>query len=204
MTTKEAIIFESLKLFSVNGYDAVSTRMIAKAVNASDAVIYKHFRSKKEIFDTIVQMCTERVMAKQSEMHLEDLCWKDVEKICMDMFEFQTADEWIVLFRRMLIIEQFKNAEIGEIYRNFFINGPVKTMTAIFANLIEQGYMKEGTPEVYAMELYAPFFMYHIFDDNLEDIKKYLEEHVTRFRYNVVTDECYLDIDDKYKRKLKK
>ena len=57
MTTKESIIFESLKLFSINGYDAVSTRMIARSIHASDAVIYKHFKSKQEILDCIVEEC---------------------------------------------------------------------------------------------------------------------------------------------------
>ena len=39
MTTKESIVYESLKLFSVNGYKAVSTRMIARSIQASYAVI---------------------------------------------------------------------------------------------------------------------------------------------------------------------
>ena len=60
MTTKENIIFESLKLFSVDGFEVVSTRMIARAIGASDAVIYKHFKSKQEIFDCIVEKCLER------------------------------------------------------------------------------------------------------------------------------------------------
>lgn len=34
MTTEESIVYESLKLYSDNGYEAVSTRMIARAVGA--------------------------------------------------------------------------------------------------------------------------------------------------------------------------
>lgn len=49
-----------MKFFSINGYDAVSSRTIARAINASDAVIYKHFSSKQEIFDTIVKMSREK------------------------------------------------------------------------------------------------------------------------------------------------
>ena len=39
MTTKEKIIFESLKLFSRDGFEATSTRAIARSINCSDAVI---------------------------------------------------------------------------------------------------------------------------------------------------------------------
>ena len=50
-TTKDKIIYESLKLFSRDGYDATSTRAIARSIECSDAVIYKHFKSKQEILD---------------------------------------------------------------------------------------------------------------------------------------------------------
>lgn len=198
MTTKEAIIYESLKLFSVNGFEAVSTRMIAKAVGASDAVIYKHFKSKKEIFDTIVRVCQDRYFKKRSEVKLETMCWRDVEDICLGMFEFQISDEWIVMFRQMLMLEQFRNPEIGEIYRTTFIEAPIKNMAEMFKILIDQGYMKKGNPEMYAMELYAPFFLYHTVgkDKDITKIKNNLKEHVTSFRKNVVTDEVYLELKD--------
>lgn len=193
MTTKEAIIYESLKLFSINGYESVSTRMIAKAIGASDAVIYKHFKNKQEIFDTIVTTCQEKYFSKRNEVKIETLCWKDVEKICIGMYEFQTTDEWIVMFRKMLIIEQFKNPLMGEIYRETFIDAPVNALSKMFSILIEQGYMKEGNPDVYAMELYAPFFLYHVYEGDMEKIKKNLIDHVTNFRINAVTDICYLE-----------
>lgn len=193
MTTKECIIFESLKLFSVNGFDAVSTRMIARSIHASDAVIYKHFKSKQEILDSIVEVCMKRFQEKRAEVKLETICWTDVEKICLDMFLFQTTDEWITHFRQLLLIEQFKNPKMKEIYQQMFIDGPIQAMSDMFTELIKLGYMKEGTPEVYAMELYGPFFMYHTVGSESENILKNLEEHVTRFRRNVVTDLSLLE-----------
>lgn len=204
MTTKDAIIYESLKLFSDNGYDAVSTRMIARAVGASDAVIYKHFKNKQEILNTIIDVCKNHYMEKCSSIKLETLCWKDIKKICMDMFKFQTTDEWIVMFRKLLIVEEYKNPLMKKMYREIFIDASIHSMTKIFTELINQGYIKKGTPEVYAMELYAPFFMYHtIAGDSVnldssglqdsEQLLKHLEEHVTNFRKNVITDLCYLE-----------
>ncbi|WP_294377672.1 TetR/AcrR family transcriptional regulator [uncultured Clostridium sp.] len=193
MTTKEIIVYESLKLFSTNGFDAVSTRMIARAVKASDAVIYKHFKSKQEILDSIIEKCTSRYMEKRNSVKIETICWKDVEEICMDMFHFQTTDEWITMFRKLLMIEQFKNPKMAALYREIFIDSSINSMAKMFETLIEMGYMKKGTPEVYAMELYAPFFMYHTIGGESEKIVNYLEEHVRKFREDVVTDICYLD-----------
>lgn len=190
-TTKDRIIFEALKLFSNDGFDATSTRAIAHAINCSDAVIYKHFRSKQEILDAITEICSERLAVKR-QINIEEMCWKDVENICVGMFEFQTTDEWIVPFRRLLLIEQFKNPKLEEIYRNVFINRPLANMEAMFKALIEAGYMKPGNPKVYAMDLYSPFFMYHTIREDNAEVIKVLREHVTLFRKNVVTDEVYL------------
>ena len=66
-------------------------------------------------------------------------------------------------------------------------------MSSMFSELIKLGYMKEGNPEVYAIKLYAPFFLYHTVGGETEDIMKNLEEHVSMFRQDVVTDSCYLE-----------
>ncbi|MGN0485085.1 MAG: TetR/AcrR family transcriptional regulator [Lachnospiraceae bacterium] len=187
-TTKEKIIFEALKLFSKDGFEASSTRAIARSINCSDAVIYKHFKSKQEILDAIVEICSNRLMEKSTQFKLEEMCWEDVEKICLNMFEFQTTDEWIVPFRRLLVIEQFKNKELADIYREVFINKPLESMEVMFETLIQAGCMKPGNPKVYAMDLYSPFFMYHTIGGENENILKNLKEHVTLFRKNVVTD----------------
>ena len=193
-TTKEKIIFEALKLFSRDGFDASSTRAIARCIHCSDAVIYKHFKSKQEILDAIVELCSERLLSKSSQITIDNICWEDVEKICLDMFEFQTTDEWIVPFRKLLLIEQFKNKTLETIYREVFINRPLALMENLFDTLIQLGFMKPGNPKVYALDLYSPFFMYHTIGGDNEDILKNLKEHVTLFRKNVITDEKFLNI----------
>lgn len=187
MTTKESILYESLKLFSTNGYEAVSTRMIARAVNASDTVIYKHFASKQEIFDTIVKICHEKFETKRNEVCLDAISWEEMEKICLDRYEFLTNDEWIVLFKNVLLIEQFKNSEMAKIYKEIFIDYPINVMAEHFKKLINRGYMKNGDPKVYAIELYAPFFLYSSVTEISEEIRNALKEHVAGFRRNVVS-----------------
>ena len=52
--TKQRILEESMKLFSVQGFDAVSIRAIADAVGVGNSALYKHFSSKAEILSAIV------------------------------------------------------------------------------------------------------------------------------------------------------
>ena len=182
MTTREKIIYESLKLFSVEGYDSVSTRKIAAAVGISDTGLYKHFKNKQEIFDTIISICKKRFIEQRMKADLDTMDWDEVENLCMDMFYFQTHDEWMVMFRQLVVIEQFKNPSISKLYQEFFVDIAVNSQTVMFQTLMDQGYMKKKDAKVLAIELYAPFFMYHTFYREDEELMNNLRQHVRYFR----------------------
>ncbi|MDR2605919.1 MAG: TetR/AcrR family transcriptional regulator [Oscillospiraceae bacterium] len=59
-TTKERILTEALNLFSERGYNGVSMREIAKAVNITAASIYNHFKSKGEIISELYAYYSEQ------------------------------------------------------------------------------------------------------------------------------------------------
>lgn len=180
--TKERILLESMKLFSVYGYEAVSIRTIAEAVGVGNSALYKHYKSKREILDAIVERCRSRFKEKSGEIvKLQSYDLEDLEAFCLGMFAFQTTDEWMVTFRRILLMEQFKNKEMAELYKSCFIEMPVEGMEKIFAELMENGMMKKKNSRVLAMELYAPFFLYHLAADDLETLQQLFREHVRYF-----------------------
>lgn len=78
-------------------------------------------------------------------------------------------------------MEQFKNKEMAELYKSCFIEMPVEGMEKIFAELMENGMMKKKNSRVLAMELYAPFFLYHLAADDLETLQQLFREHVRYF-----------------------
>lgn len=179
MGTKERILLESLKLFSIYGFQGVSIREIADKVGIGNSALYKHYKSKQGILDAIIQQAKEQFYDKSKNSIDTIKENNDLQKICLEMYKFQTEDEWMVMIRRLLIIEQFRSDEMADMYKTFFIDGPIQIMIKIFTELIEKGYMKSGNPEVMAMELYAPFFMYHtVTKDNLRELFK---EHINKF-----------------------
>ncbi|QEH67810.1 TetR/AcrR family transcriptional regulator [Cellulosilyticum sp. ST5] len=181
MTTKEKILLESMKLFSVQGFAAVSVRTIAAAVGVRDSALYKHFKSKQEILDGIVEESKLRFLKKYKELELEKMNFDNVVETCMQMFNFQTQDEWIIMFRRLLLIEQFNNPQMAAIYKALFVEMPVNCQKEIFQNLINQKMMKDKNAEVMAMELYAPFFLYHTIEEPKERMNPLLRKHVENF-----------------------
>ena len=58
--TKKAVIYHALALFSDRGYDGVSMRDIASAVGIKAASLYNHFKSKEDIFMSIIDEMSKR------------------------------------------------------------------------------------------------------------------------------------------------
>lgn len=179
--TRQRILEESMKLFSVNGFNNVSIRTIAEAVGVGNSALYKHFKSKQEIFDEIVSYSVIYFQGVGEKQMMRICSLEDLQSMCLEMFDFQTQDEWMVMFRKLLIIEQFKNPEMAKIYRNFFIDMPLRMPGDLFKVAIEKGIMKEGNENVMAMELYAPFYLFHLAPDSQLDLRELFKEHVKHF-----------------------
>lgn len=182
LSTKERILMEAMKLFAVQGFEAVSVRAIAKEVGVRDSALYKHYKSKQAIFDAIVEESKKRFWNKYQAMHDKYTGKFDLEEMCMNMFYFQTQDEWIVLFRQMLVIEQFKNPQIAAIYKELFVEMPIQNQAKLFQRFIDKGYLKDKNALVMSMELYAPFFLYHTIKEEDETIEEQLKKHVSNFK----------------------
>ena len=54
-TTKQRILIEAVKLFAKEGYEAVSVDQIANAVGIKAPSLYKHYKNKRDIFDSILR-----------------------------------------------------------------------------------------------------------------------------------------------------
>ena len=65
---REQLMEVATKLFARNGYEATTTAAIALAAGVTEPILYRHFKSKQELFVAIVKAVSERTMR-----HWEDL-----------------------------------------------------------------------------------------------------------------------------------
>lgn len=195
--TKREILMAALALFSVDGYEGVSVKRIADAVGIKDSSLYKHFRSKQEIFDSLLEEMNRQfadivetsqipsgdpvVMAEQYGE--SDLMW--LQKTCETIFLFFLRDPYASKFRRMLMIEQYKNSQAAEILRSFFIDIALDFQARLFGELSRQGYMHAADPHVMALQFYAPFYLllaqYDGQEGKEEEALAHLMNHVAQF-----------------------
>lgn len=169
--TKARILNAALDLFSVNGYEGVSVKQIAAAVGIKDSSLYKHFASKREIFDTLLASTNDRFartvahyqlsqgeMARQARLYGQrDLRW--LKKACKAIFLFFLRDPTASKFRRMLMLEQYKSPPAARLFRSWFTGDALRFQGDLFAEMMRQGLFRQADPQIVALQFYAPFFL---------------------------------------------
>ncbi len=188
--TKEIILEKSLVLFSTKGFEAVSIRDIAAEVGIGNSALYKHYASKQAIFDALVAELKEEYLQSCSFVSEEIRGVDAVKDACLKMFDYQTGNERIVRFRQILLIEQFRNSHMRDLYREFFVDIPLGRLTAIFTALQKKELMVKGDPYVYAMELYAPFYLFH-FVEHDGDLKEKFKLHAENFSRYFISEKTH-------------
>ncbi|MEG0324687.1 MAG: helix-turn-helix domain-containing protein [Raoultibacter sp.] len=169
--TKDVIAIEALRLFASIGYEGASMRDIAAAVGIQPASLYKHFSGKQALCDAVVERMNQEYNRFATELALPAGTISDASKdyaalpattmasLGEAMFRYWTEDEYAVLFRRMLTMEQYRSPEMGRLYRSYFIEGPVDYQATLFAKMMECGAFVRGNPRVFALEFFAPLVL---------------------------------------------
>ena len=182
--TKENILHTALRLFARDGYEAASVSDIAGELGMTKGALYKHYRNKRDIFDSIVERMyrIDGERAKQYELPEKTFDASPsayrtaaVEKIrafIEAQFHFLTKDEFARDFRKMLTLEQYRNPEIMELYQKCLVNGPVSYMEDLFREMMEQGIWRKSNPKQLALEFYGPFYLLVSISDTMPDKKE--------------------------------
>ncbi|MCC2706541.1 TetR/AcrR family transcriptional regulator [Intestinibacter bartlettii] len=191
-TTKEKILLTSLKLFAQDGYEAVSISKISGELGMAKSALYKHYKNKRDIFDSIINRMDELDYERAREYNMPDGNMDEIIKgyreISIDkiriyteaQFKHWTEEEFPSLFRRMLTLEQYRNQEMADLYQKYLVSGPIDYMTYLFAGITGK---KEEAKQL-AIEFYGPIFlMYSLYDNKREedDLAEMLKKHVDRF-----------------------
>ena len=183
--TKRVILEEAVKLFARDGYEAVSVEMIAEAVGIKAPSLYKHYKSKRDIFDHILREMERRDAVNASECDVptgtaeempEAYRSTDVDGLlafCRLQFRYWTQDSFASPFRRMLTLEQYRSPEMRDLYHQYLGAGPLEYVLDLV-----------GSREM-ALTLYGPMFLLYSIADAAEDKEKtaaLLDRHLENWR----------------------
>lgn len=190
--TKEKILEEALKLFARSGYMGTSMNDIASQLGVTKAALYKHYSSKQEILDSIVERMNQMDRERSEEYKMpegemeeviegyKNIALEKIKQYTKVQFLHWTEEEFSSCFRKMLTLEQYRSPEMSKLYQKYLAKGPLQYMETIFSGIVDNS---EEAKQL-AINFYGPIFLlYSIYDgsENKQDVMKQLEAHVERF-----------------------
>ena len=162
MPTKDRILESALTLFSEKGYDGVGVDLIAENAGIKGPSLYKHFKGKEDILDALIEKAEsyyQQNFGSAQNPGKVPASMDELIDLSLKRIEFTLHDPMIKKVRRMLTMEQFRSHRIGLLTTKYNIDSVLGVYREIFRQMIADGTMRAGNPEMLAMEFALPVSM---------------------------------------------
>ena len=158
-TTKDRILDSALTLFAERGYDGVGVDLIAEKAGLKGPSIYKHFKGKEEILDTLIGNVENYYEINfGSEMHPGRIpaSVDELIDISLKRIQFTLHDEAIRKTRRILTMEQFRSERIARLATRYNLENIQGMYQKILQGMMEAGIIRSGDSAMLALSFVAP------------------------------------------------
>ena len=186
--TKERILAAALELFSKNGYAGTNIRELSASLGLVKSGVYKHYESKEAIWNALLdQMIAYYADHFGSAEHLPPVpdSLEEFVQMTMHMVNITVHDEKIVMTRKMLAIEQFRDDRARELATRHFLTGLTDMFTHVFTGMMEKGLIRQDDPKMLAFAYTAPISaLIHLCDrepDKTEEATRKIEAFSRHF-----------------------
>ena len=187
--TKERILTAALEMFAQNGYAGTNLRELAASLGMGKSSLYRHFASKEEIWNTLLDAMIAYYGERfGSPEHLPPApeSPEGLVAMTMRMVDFTVHDEKIVLTRKVLAIEQFRDERARELASRHFLTGLTEMFTPIFAAMMDKGLLRREDPRMLAFAYTAPISaLIHLCDREPEKTEEAMA-HIEAFSRHFV------------------
>ena len=157
--TKERILTAALEMFSKNGYAGTNIRELTASLGLSKSAMYRHFESKEDIWnallDEMIAYYTEHFGSPENLPPVPDSL-EGLVILTMKLVDFTVHDDRIVMTRKMLQIEQFRDDRARELATRHFLTGLEEMFTYIFTGMMDKGLLRRDDPEILAFSYTTP------------------------------------------------
>ena len=186
--TKERILAAALEMFSKNGYAGTNIRELSASLGLVKSGVYKHYESKEAIWNALLdEMIAYYADHFGSAEHLPPVpdSLEEFVQMTMHMVNITVHDEKIVMTRKMLAIEQFRDDRARELATRHFLTGLTDMFTHVFTGMMEKGLIRQDDPKMLAFVYTAPISaLIHLCDrepEKTEDATAQIEAFIRHF-----------------------
>ena len=186
--TKERILAAALEMFSQNGYSGTNIRALSASLGLVKSGVYKHYESKEAIWNALLdQMIAYYGEHFGSPDHLPPVpdSPEELTRLTMHMVNITVHDEKIIMTRKVLTLEQFRDDRARDLATKHFLTGLTEMFTQIFTGMMEKGVLRKDDPKMLAFAYTAPISaLIHLCDrepGKTEDALKQAEKFSRHF-----------------------
>ena len=158
-TTKEKILDAALVSFAENGYKGTNLRDLAAGLGLSKSALYRHYESKEDIWNAVLDRMEAYYVARFGSPENTPPAPKSCDELLamtMRMLDFTMHDQKVILTRRLLLTEQFRDERARRFATLHFLTGTKDIYTKIFAEMMDNGILKKDDPDMLAFAYTAP------------------------------------------------
>ena len=192
--TKERILDAALVMFSRNGYAGTNIRELSASLGLVKSGVYKPFESKEAIWNALL----DKMIAYYEEHfgsaeHLPPVpdTPEELVRMTMQMVNVTVHDERIVMTRKLLSIEQFRDERARNLATKHFLTGLTDMFTRLFRGMMDRGLLRDDDPEMLAFAYIAPISaLIHLCDREPEKTEEALKQAEAFSRHFVRTYGC--------------
>ena len=178
--TKERILAAALEMFSQNGYAGTNIRELSASLGLVKSGVYKHYESKEAIWNALLdEMIAYYGEHFGSAEHLPPApdSLDELVEMTMRMVKLTVHDERIVMTRKVLTLEQFRDVRARELATKHFLTGLTDMFTQIFTGMMEKGLLRQDDPAMLALAYTAPISaLIHLCDREPERTEEVLTQ----------------------------
>jgi len=167
---KLQILRVAVSLFSQKGFGGTTTREIAQAAGVSEAMVFRHFATKQELYTAILdhKACSGDAMNPE-EMVAEALKLKDdravFEQLALGALNHHECDPE---FQRLLLHSALEGHELAEMFFEKFIRRVYELLGGYIAERQRDGAMVEMDPSI-IVRCFIGMIIHHSLNNNLWD-----------------------------------
>ena len=194
--TKEKILAAALDMFSQYGFAGTNIRELAGSLGMGKSSMYRHFESKEDIWNALLdQMIAYYGEHFGSAEHLPPVpnSLEELTQMTMRMVNFTVHDERIIMTRKVLTLDQFRDARARELATKHFLTGLTDMFARIFTGMMDKGLLRKDDPEMLAFAYTAPIStLIHLCDREPEKTEEAIKQIEAFSRHFIKT---YGDIE---------
>ena len=176
---REQILDTAVRLFSLHGFKGTTTKKIAEASGVSEAMVFRHFSTKDELYGAILhsKACEEgphRFPWENNEELQAAIAAKDDRKVFHNLaitaLKKQQADEG---FMRLMMYSALEEHDLAERFFSEFVSKVYEFISAYIEQRQKDGAMRQVNPRI-VVRAYLGMIIHHSLNNILWDKKRRL------------------------------